>query len=63
VSFEAAASDAFSGTDYDLAATFDSLHDMGDRLAAARYVRARVETELNPHVPDLRFCRRRAWVT
>jgi len=39
VSFEVAASDAFSGTGYDLAATFDSLHDMGDPLAAARHVR------------------------
>jgi ubiquinone/menaquinone biosynthesis C-methylase UbiE len=39
VSFEVAASDAFSGTSYDLAATFDSLHDMGDPLAAARHVR------------------------
>jgi ubiquinone/menaquinone biosynthesis C-methylase UbiE len=39
VSFEVAASDTFSGTGYDLAATFDSLHDMGDPLAAARHVR------------------------
>ena len=39
VSFEVAASDAFSGTGYDLAATFDSLHDMGDPLAAARHIR------------------------
>jgi SAM-dependent methyltransferase len=39
VSFEAAASDAFSGTGYDLAAMFDSLHDMGDPLAAARHIR------------------------
>jgi SAM-dependent methyltransferase len=39
VSFEVAASDAFSGTGYDLGATFDSLHDMGDPLAAARHVR------------------------
>jgi ubiquinone/menaquinone biosynthesis C-methylase UbiE len=39
VSFEVAAADAFSGTGYDLAATFDCLHDMGDPLAAARHVR------------------------
>ena len=39
VTFEVAASDAFSGTGYDLAATFDSLHDMGDPLSAARHVR------------------------
>jgi SAM-dependent methyltransferase len=39
VSFEVAAADAFSGTGYDLAATFDCLHDMGDPLAAARHIR------------------------
>jgi hypothetical protein len=39
VSFEVAASDAFTGTGYDLVATFDCLHDMGDPLAAARHVR------------------------
>jgi len=39
ISFEVAGADAFSGTGYDLAATFDCLHDMGDPLAAARHVR------------------------
>lgn len=39
VEFEAAAADEFSGEDYDLATTFDALHDMGDPLAAARHVR------------------------
>src|SRR5215467_9899223 len=39
VSFKVAAADAFSGTGYDLAATFDCLHDMGDPLAAARHIR------------------------
>ena len=39
VSFEVATAAGFSGTGYDLAATFDCLHDMGDRLAAARHVR------------------------
>jgi SAM-dependent methyltransferase len=39
VSFEVAAADAFSGTGYDLVATFDCLHDMGDPLAAARHIR------------------------
>ena len=29
----------FSGTGYDLAATFDCLHDMGDPLATARHIR------------------------
>jgi 2-polyprenyl-3-methyl-5-hydroxy-6-metoxy-1,4-benzoquinol methylase len=39
VNFEAATASSFSGTGYDLAATFDCLHDMGDPLAAARHVR------------------------
>ena len=39
VSFEVASAASFSGSGYDLAATFDCLHDMGDPLAAARHVR------------------------
>ena len=39
VSFEAAAADGFSGTGFDLVACFDSLHDMGDPVAAARHFR------------------------
>ena len=39
VRFEVAPADGFSGAGYDLAATFDCLHDMGDPLAAARHVR------------------------
>jgi ubiquinone/menaquinone biosynthesis C-methylase UbiE len=39
VTFEAATAGSFSGTGYDLAATFDCLHDMGDPLAAARHIR------------------------
>jgi ubiquinone/menaquinone biosynthesis C-methylase UbiE len=39
VGFEVASATSFSGADYDLATTFDSLHDMGDPLAAARHVR------------------------
>jgi ubiquinone/menaquinone biosynthesis C-methylase UbiE len=38
-SFEVAAADTFSGTGYDLAATFDCLHDMGDPLAVGRHIR------------------------
>jgi ubiquinone/menaquinone biosynthesis C-methylase UbiE len=38
-SFEVAAAASFSGSGYDLAATFDCLHDMGDPLAAARHIR------------------------
>ena len=39
VSFEVASAASFAGTGYDLAATFDCLHDMGDPLAAARHIR------------------------
>ena len=39
VNFEVASASSFSGTGYDLAATFDCLHDMGDPLGAARHVR------------------------
>jgi len=39
VSFEVASAATFSGTGYDLAATFDCLHDMGDPLGSARHVR------------------------
>jgi 2-polyprenyl-3-methyl-5-hydroxy-6-metoxy-1,4-benzoquinol methylase len=37
--FEVASAATFSGTGYDLAATFDCLHDMGDPLTAARHIR------------------------
>ncbi len=39
VSFEVAAAADFPGTDYDLVAIFDALHDMPDPLGAARHVR------------------------
>ena len=39
VAFEVAKADTFSGTGYDLATTFDCLHDMGDPVGAARHVR------------------------
>ena len=39
ISFEVAAAADFSGAGYDLAATFDCLHDMGDPLGAARHIR------------------------
>jgi ubiquinone/menaquinone biosynthesis C-methylase UbiE len=45
VSFEVATAAEFSGTGYDLAATFDCLHDMGDPLAAARHVRQALAPE------------------
>ena len=37
--FEVASAATFSGTGYDLAATFDCLHDMGDPLTAAKHIR------------------------
>jgi ubiquinone/menaquinone biosynthesis C-methylase UbiE len=39
VSFEVASAQDFNGGPYDLVATFDCLHDMGDPLAAARHIR------------------------
>ncbi|MEP7054196.1 MAG: class I SAM-dependent methyltransferase [Actinomycetota bacterium] len=39
VSFEVAGAQTFSGSGYDLVATFDCLHDMGDPLGAARHIR------------------------
>jgi SAM-dependent methyltransferase len=39
VSFEAASAQDFGGGPYDLVATFDCLHDMGDPLLAARHIR------------------------
>ena len=39
VSFEVATAKDFTGTGYDLVATFDCLHDMGDPVGAARHVR------------------------
>jgi ubiquinone/menaquinone biosynthesis C-methylase UbiE len=39
VSFEVSTASAFSGSGYDLVATCDCLHDMGDPVAAARHIR------------------------
>jgi SAM-dependent methyltransferase len=39
VTFETASAQNFSGSGYDLVATFDCLHDMGDPIGAARHVR------------------------
>ena len=44
VSFEVARAQDFPGTDYDLVAMFDCLHDMGDPVGAAAHVR----TSLKP---------------
>jgi SAM-dependent methyltransferase len=40
--FEVASAQDFTGDDYDLVATFDCLHDMGDPAGAARHVREAV---------------------
>ncbi len=40
VTFEVAAAADFPGTGYDLVATFDCLHDMGDPVGAAAHIRA-----------------------
>jgi ubiquinone/menaquinone biosynthesis C-methylase UbiE len=39
VTFEVATAATFSGSGYDLIASFDCLHDMGDPLGTARHVR------------------------
>jgi len=44
-SFEVASAQTFTGTNYDLVATFDCLHDMGDPLSAARHVRQALATD------------------
>jgi ubiquinone/menaquinone biosynthesis C-methylase UbiE len=40
VTFEVAAAQSFNDGPYDLVTTFDSLHDMGDPLGAARHIRS-----------------------
>jgi hypothetical protein len=45
VKFETAAADSFPGRNYDLVACFDSLHDMGDPVAAAGHVREKLEPD------------------
>ncbi len=39
ISFEVASAQDFAGSGYDLVATFDCLHDMGDPVGAARHIR------------------------
>ena len=43
--FEVASGQAFSGTGYDLIATFDCLHDMGDPAGAARHIRQALDAD------------------
>ena len=42
MTFEVASAQTFAGTGFDLVATCDCLHDMGDPVGAARRVRAAV---------------------
>ena len=43
--FEVASAQTFSGTGYDLVATFDCLHDMGDPVGAARHIRDALDAD------------------
>ena len=57
VSFEAAPAAGFPGSGYDLVATFDCLHDMGDPLGAARHIRRALASDgtwlvVEPHAGD-----------
>jgi ubiquinone/menaquinone biosynthesis C-methylase UbiE/transcriptional regulator with XRE-family HTH domain len=45
VTFEVASAQTFGGGPFDLVATFDCLHDMGDPLAAARHIRQRLDDD------------------
>jgi ubiquinone/menaquinone biosynthesis C-methylase UbiE len=45
IAFEVASAQEFSGEGYDLVATFDCLHDMGDPVGAARHVRETLTPE------------------
>jgi SAM-dependent methyltransferase len=39
INFDVASAQTFSGSGYDLVATFDCLHDMGDPIGAAKHIR------------------------
>jgi ubiquinone/menaquinone biosynthesis C-methylase UbiE len=43
--FEVASAQTFSRTGYDLVATFDCLHDMGDPVGAARHIRQALDAD------------------
>jgi len=43
--FEVASAQTFTGTGYDLIATFDCLHDMGDPVGAAAHIRAALDDD------------------
>ena len=57
VSFEVAGAKDYPGTDYDLVAFFDSLHDMGDPVGIGRHVRRLLGSDgtwllVEPFAPD-----------
>lgn len=45
IEFEVASAQDFRGSGYDLVATFDCLHDMGDPVGAARHIRQSLGTD------------------
>jgi SAM-dependent methyltransferase len=45
IDFEVASAQDFAGSGYDLVATFDCLHDMGDPVGAARHIRQALADE------------------
>jgi hypothetical protein len=45
VTFEVAAASSYPGSDYDLVAVFDCLHDMGDPVGAAAHVRSSLKAD------------------
>jgi hypothetical protein len=45
VTFEVAQAKSYPGRDFDLVAFFDSLHDMGDPVGAARHVRTTLKAD------------------
>ena len=45
VVFETASAQTFGGDGYDLVATFDCLHDMGDPIGAARHIRQKLSAD------------------
>jgi ubiquinone/menaquinone biosynthesis C-methylase UbiE len=57
VSFEVSTAQTFSGTGFDLVAMFDSLHDMGDPVGAARQIRQALAPDgtwllVEPYAPE-----------
>jgi SAM-dependent methyltransferase len=45
VSFEVSSAQSFNGGPYDLVTSFDSLHDMGDPLGAAKHIRGALQPD------------------